>query len=273
MPLLLNTPIETIVNEKIKGKIARVGGTVNQLLRYEDCVVEDINLPDGGYGVVTDIDKARSPLDMFRTLKKYAKQELTFMRKGSRVPRDRKTIILDLHTAYLHGRLRARYDCAVSSNVIEHSPNPILILLNFYFITKVGGYQFHAIPHYKHTFDMYRTPTPLEHLVEDFERMMTDDDTSHREDYRQSAVVKHGWQREYHEKYPISYPYMHYHVFDETNIRGLAELMFEDVCTDVLKTEEFSDNVVIFSNKLNDTFCRRFDKLISHYLGKTSARR
>jgi hypothetical protein len=268
MPLLLNTNIDTLVNEKIKGTVARVGGTVNQLLRYEGCVVEDINLPDGGYGIITEIQKAGNPYQMYKAIKKIAKQELAFLRKGHRMPRDRRTLILDLHKAYQQGSLSARYDCSISSNLIEHSPNPVFLLLNFYYITKEAGYQYHAIPHYKYTFDIYRNPTTLEHFIEDFENRATEEDSSHREDYRQSAVVKHGWQRDFHRKYPVSYPYMHYHVFDEVNVRQLAEFMFEDVCNDILKDDEFSDNVVIFRNRLNGNFCRRYGKIIDSYLDR-----
>ncbi len=268
MPLVLNTNIDALVNKKIKGKIARIGGTVNQLLQYEGCTVEDINLLDGGYGIIAEIQNAGNLYQMYRSIKKIMKQEVRFFKKGHRMPRDRKTLILDLHKAYLQSGLSAKYDCSISSNLIEHSPNPILLLLNFYYITKEGGYQYHAIPHYKYTFDMYRNPTTIEHLIADFESMTTDADSSHREDYRQSAVVKHGWQRDFHKKYPMSYPYMHYHVFDEVNVRQLADFMFEDVCNDILTDDEFSDNVVIFRNTLNDNFCRRFAKLIDFYLGK-----
>lgn len=52
MVLLLDTDIEHKVKNHIVGKIARAGGSVNQLLTYQNCVVEDINLPDGGFGSV-----------------------------------------------------------------------------------------------------------------------------------------------------------------------------------------------------------------------------
>ena len=52
MSLLLNSNIEEKIKRHIVGKIARVGGSVNQLLTYQNCVVEDINLVDGGYGIV-----------------------------------------------------------------------------------------------------------------------------------------------------------------------------------------------------------------------------
>jgi hypothetical protein len=265
MSLLLNSKIEEKVKRHIVGKIARVGGSVNQLLTYKNCVVEDINLVDGGYGIVRSMDGVRSPLQMLKVIQRYLSQERKFLLRGYAVPRDRKTISLDMHNAYEIPSLARRYDAIISSNMIEHSPNPILLLLNFYFVTREGGYQYHAIPHYKYTFDVHRVPTPLEHMIQDFEHKTNRSDTSHNEDYVQSAIEKHGWQRSFHEKYPVAYPYMHFHVFDEHNIKQLFELMFEDVVTDVLKTQEFSDNVVLFRNTLNKDFVGKYRALIESY--------
>ena len=41
--------------------------------------------------------------------------------------------------------------------------------------------------------------------------------------------------------------------------------MFEDVVSDVLTTQEFSDNVVLFRNTLNKNFVRRYRALIESY--------
>jgi hypothetical protein len=265
MSLLLNSNIEEKIKNHIIGKIARVGGSVNQLLTYQNCVVEDINLVDGGYGIVRSMDGVRTPFKMLKVLQRYLSQERKFLLRGYAVPRDRKTISLDMHNAHEVPSLSSRYDAITSSNMIEHSPNPIFLLLNFYFVTREGGYQYHAIPHYKYTFDVHRVPTPLEHMIEDFEHKTDKSDTSHNEDYIQSAIEKHGWQRSFHEKYPVAYPYMHFHVFDEHNTRQLIELMFEDVVTDVLTTQEFSDNVVLFRNTLNKDFVGKYRALIDSY--------
>jgi len=265
MTLLLSSNIEEKVKHHIVGKIARVGGSVNQLLTYQNCVVEDINLLDGGYGIVRNLDGIRSPVQMFKVIQRYLSQERKFMMRGYAVPRDRKTISLDMHKACDDPSMCRRYDAVISSNMIEHSPNPIFLLLNLYFVTREGGYQYHAIPHYKYTFDVHRVPTTLKHMIDDFEHRADISDTSHNEDYIQSAIEKHGWQRSFHEKYPVAYPYMHFHVFDEHNTRQLFELMFEDVVIDVLTTEEFSDNVALFRNILNKDFVAKYRDLIDSY--------
>ena len=261
MSLLLNTDLERKVNQKVKGRIARVGGTVNQLLLYKNCTVDDLNVADGGYGSGNALFKMR----------KCIQEEIRFLRRGWKIPRARKTILLDMHKAYKQEALFSKYDAIVSSNVIEHSPNPIWLLLNFHFLAKPGGYQYHAIPNYRYTYDMYRKPTLVEHMIEDFEKLTNEADKVHNEDYIQSAIEKHGNRREFHKKHPVAYPNMHFHVFDETNTRELFEFMFEDVENDVIRTEEFGDNVVLCRNTLRPGFIKEFGGVMSKYLGEGHA--
>lgn len=256
--MLLGTEIDGLVRKRVRGLVARAGGTVDQLVDYRNCSVEDINIPDGGCGKLLSASGGASIMDSLRFLRKTAKQELKFIGAGHRVPRDRKTIVLDMHGAHSRPELNHRYECSISSNVLEHSPNTIQLLLNFYFITKKGGFQFHAIPHCRYTYDRFREPTALSHFIDDFEKRIDASDRTHVEDYRQSAVEKDGWQRKFHEKYPIEYPFMHFHVFDERNTKALFEFVFEDVVNDIYKTDAFSDNVVLFSNTLNPAFAEKY---------------
>lgn len=267
MALLLGTDIDRLVNTKIEGRVARVGGTVNQLLTYDRLKIReviDINLVDDFFGT-TSLSNAKDAGKLVRGVISRFKQELLRIAKGVRVPLDRKTLVLDVHEAYKCPELKGLYDCTISSNLIEHSPNPIFLLLNIHFMSRRGGYQFHAIPHYKYTYDVYRTPTPLEHLIEDFEKKTDITDKTHHEEYIRSAIEQHGWMKKFHQTYPIAPPYIHFHVFDEHNTRSLMELMFQDVVSDVLKNENFSDNVVLFRNELNPDFVARFKWLIDEY--------
>lgn len=270
MTLLLNTNIDSLIGRHIKGKIARVGGTVNQLMNYSRTKVTDINVLDGGYGYVKRLRDIKSFRNALGTIRRYGKQELKRLIYGKKIPLDRKTIILDLHEAHQRLELEHKFDALVSSNVVEHSPNPIFFLLSCYFITKKGGYQYHAVPHYKYTYDMYRKPTPFNHFIEDFENKTGLDDTTHVKDYTDSAIVKHGWQKNFHKIYPVAYPYMHHHVYDEFNIRELAEFMFEGVINDIYSSQTNKDNVVLFKNTLNKKFMEEYADLISSYSKKIS---
>lgn len=263
--MLLGTDINSRVQQSIRGRVARAGGTVNQLINYRQCVVEDINIPDGGFGRVFKDGVSGAVQHTVPFLKRFVRQEILFLFQGHRISRDRKTVILDMHNAHQMNELHDRYDCSISSNLLEHSPNPIWLLLNFYLITRKNGFQFHAIPHYRYTYDRFREPTTIEHLIEDFETQVEASDASHVEDYRQSAVEKDGWQKKFHDKYPLEYPFIHFHVFDENNIKELMELMFEEVVNDVLKTDVYSDNVVLFKNKLRRQFVEKYRNILSGY--------
>ena len=152
MALLLNTNIDLRILKHIRGKIARIGGTVNQLMDYSRAKVIDINVLDGGYGYIKKVRDIKSFRNVFGTIRRYAKQEFKHFIHGEKIPLDRRTVALDIHEAYLHPKLLNRFDAVISSNVVEHSPNPIFFLLNCYFVTKKDGYQYHAIPHYKYLF-------------------------------------------------------------------------------------------------------------------------
>ena len=269
MALLHNSNIEELVNLNVKGNVARVGGRMNQLLSYKQCKVTDINIIDGGYGMVRNKLSIQTLNSLYRTYKRQLRQEIVYLLHGECEMRDRKTVILDMHFARFKDSLAAKFDVSISSNVLEHSPNPIWLLLNFYFITKPGGYQYHAIPNYRFTYDQFRKPTSLSHMIDDFESKKWFDDATHNQDYIQSAIEKHGHQKEFHQKYPVSYPYMHFHVFDEANVKQLIEYMFCEVTVDCIKSEKYNDNIVFFKNELNPEFATKYKnyiKEIEHYI-------
>ncbi|MDD3321948.1 MAG: hypothetical protein PHS59_10950 [Paludibacter sp.] len=265
MSLLCNTNIQEIVKDRVTGKVARIGGRMNQLLDYNNCKVTDINIIDGGYGKVRNLLSVKSIKSMLRTAIRQTRQEMVYLLHGEREMRDRKTVILDLHFASNQPNIQHKFDASISSNMIEHSPNPIWLLLNFYFITKEGGYQYHAIPNYRYTFDEFRKPTTLEHIIDDFKKMIWFNDETHVEDYTMSAIDKNGYQCEFHKTYPVSYPFMHMHVFDEVNVRELAEYMFEEATVDCIRNDEYSDNLLILKNKLNTNFLKEHSNLIEKY--------
>lgn len=268
LTLLLNTDIQKQVDNHITGFTARVGGSVNQLINYKKIIVEDINIPDGGFGSIQKISLYNGIFTNYIILKTYLKQEIDYNLKGSIISRDRKTKIFDVHDAVNHDRLINTYESLISSNVIEHSPNPIFWLLNTYYITKIDGYQFHAIPHRNYTYDRFRSVTSVSHLLNDFINHANNDDESHTQDYYESAVVKDGWQRDFHQRYPLKYPFIHFHVFDEQNSGQLFNLLFYDVTHDILKTDKFSDNVVIFRNRIKESFISSYSDIIKQYSEK-----
>jgi len=264
MTLKFGSNIQEKVNQSIKGNVARVGGSVDQLVTYgKHSNVQDINIIDGGFGSVKNIAEGKTLSEIPRICYRKVKQEIKYILSGDRVSLDRKTIRLDMHFAQERSELLNKFDASISSNVLEHSPNIIYLLLNFHLITKENGWMFHALPNHEYTFDRFREPTQLEHFIDDFESHTSFTDRSHDQDYIQSAIEKDGWQREFHKKYPVNYPFMHYHVFNKVNTEALFSYIFEDVCCDLLRTEQFSDNVVLCRNKLNKDFMKKHQHLIN----------
>lgn len=59
-------------------------------------------------------------------------------------------------------------DFCVSSNVIEHHPNPIYFLLEQFRVVKRGGYVYVKIPNKEFTYDRSRISTPVSYLENKF---------------------------------------------------------------------------------------------------------
>jgi hypothetical protein len=268
MPLFCNTDIEAQVNKNITGNIVRIGGKVDQLIKYRGCKVTELNINnsiEAQYGSSV-IGKVRYGYDLLE-------QEIRFYRKGWRAVRDRKTIWMDIHNALSLPYVQGRFDATISSNVTEHSYNTILFFLNTWLITRRNGWQFHAIPYCRVSFDRYRIPTALSHFVDDFEkgldREVAEDADMHFADFEQSAK-KANFQVEDRQR---RIPYLHYHVFDEDNTASLVSFMFEEATTDILQVPNKShDVVVLFRNTLREEFVKKYGSFVSKTYGITICR-
>lgn len=71
------------------------------------------------------------------------------------------------------------YDFILSSHVLEHIANPLKALTEWLRILKECGVLLLIVPHKDGTFDHRRQVTVLEHLIEDFDRKVGEDDLSH----------------------------------------------------------------------------------------------
>ncbi len=73
----------------------------------------------------------------------------------------------------------ARYDFVLSSHMIEHAANPLKVLEEWSRVLKDNGHLLLVLPHREGTFDHRRPVTTLAHLIEDYERRMTEADLTH----------------------------------------------------------------------------------------------
>jgi ubiquinone/menaquinone biosynthesis C-methylase UbiE len=73
----------------------------------------------------------------------------------------------------------AQYDFLLSSNCLEHVANPIKALTEWTRVVKAGGGVVLVLPNKASTFDHRRPTTRFDHLLEDFERGIGEDDLTH----------------------------------------------------------------------------------------------
>ena len=71
------------------------------------------------------------------------------------------------------------YDFVLASHCLEHIANPIRALYEWHRVLRPDGILLLILPDMSRTFDHKRPPTPLSHLVEDYERGVGEDDLTH----------------------------------------------------------------------------------------------
>lgn len=76
----------------------------------------------------------------------------------------------------------ASNDFVLSSHCLEHVANPLLALAECTRVLKEEGLLVLVVPHRDGTFDHHRPVTPLEHLIQDFDRQTTEGDMTHLEE-------------------------------------------------------------------------------------------
>jgi SAM-dependent methyltransferase len=74
------------------------------------------------------------------------------------------------------------YEFVMSSHVIEHIANPIRALKEWRRILTPTGAAIFVVPHRDYTFDHRRSLTTIEHMLDDFEKSVSDDDQTHLEE-------------------------------------------------------------------------------------------
>jgi SAM-dependent methyltransferase len=73
----------------------------------------------------------------------------------------------------------ATYDFVLSSHMLEHTANPLRALSEWGRVLKPGGGLVLVVPHRDGTFDHRRPITALQHLIDDLERGVREDDLTH----------------------------------------------------------------------------------------------
>lgn len=70
-------------------------------------------------------------------------------------------------------------DFVCSSHVLEHIANPLKAIVEWKRVIKKGGIIYAGVPDKRYTFDHKRARTPLSHLIDDFEKDISQADKTH----------------------------------------------------------------------------------------------
>lgn len=113
-----------------------------------------------------------------------------------------------------------QYDFIISSNCLEHSTNPLKILVRFVMAVKSGGLILLILPKKEVTFDHKRKTTTYTHLYEDYKRDVGEDDLTHLPEILEfhdlSLDPPAGTLEQFKERSLKNYENrgLHHHVFD-----------------------------------------------------------
>jgi SAM-dependent methyltransferase len=119
--------------------------------------------------------------------------------------------------------------------------NPVKALMEWKRILRPQGTLILVLPNYRKTFDHRRTPTSVEHMMEDYERGIGEDDMTHLPEILEkhdlsldegAGTAEHFRERS---RNNVSNRCLHHHVFDTTNSRKLLERVgFHVHCMDLI---------------------------------------
>ena len=119
------------------------------------------------------------------------------------------------------------YDFVLSSHNLEHFANPVKAIKEWQRVLRPGGALILVLPHYRKTFDHRRTPTSVDHMFQDYEMNVGEDDLTHLAE----ILEKHDLDKdpgrctleEFHKRSldNLHNRCLHQHVFDENNSREL----------------------------------------------------
>lgn len=137
--------------------------------------------------------------------------------------------ILVMDATNMSGIEDKKYDFVLSSNNLEHIANPLKALKEFSRIVKVGGLVEVIVPRKEDTFDHNREYTTFEHLCEDYENGVSEEDLMHlpeiieKHDYDMDIAC--GGKDKFIERAQKNFENrcLHHHVFNEQCLRKSLE--------------------------------------------------
>lgn len=160
-----------------------------------------------------------------------------------------KQFVGDLNDISSNQEIAGKYDVIISSHVIEHSANALGAIKNMLGALKPGGIIFAVVPHYKFTFDRKRPLTTFEHIKNDYQIDMGEEDQTHI----QEQLELHDWSMggmenfEEHALNNLVTRVVHHHTFD----KELLEKCFSELGVEKISCRFFPPHNIVFVGKTN----------------------
>lgn len=132
--------------------------------------------------------------------------------------------------------LDSHYDFIISSNVLEHTANPLLALNVWRHKVKIGGVIFIVVPNKLYCFDRARAVTTIDHLISDFNNNRREDDLTHLPEVLEmtdrssvSEELIDGLSFDDRMRKNYKYRSMHHHVFDKNLLINMCKYLSLEV--------------------------------------------
>jgi SAM-dependent methyltransferase len=138
---------------------------------------------------------------------------------------------------------------------LEHLTNPIKSLKEWMRVIRPGGIIFLFLPHRERGNDRFRDVTPLSHLIDDYEKNISDEDGTHLEDWW-NHVVEKGLMPDHYRHLKkedlIKTGSIHHHVFTEKEIVDLFRyLKLEIIFVDPMVYDR-RDSFLVIAKKIDN---------------------
>ena len=144
------------------------------------------------------------------------------------------------------------FDFVLSEHTLEHIGNVLRALTEWIRVIKPSGHLILFLPHKERTNDRLRERTPLAHLIDDFERNVPDDDSTHVDEWIEN-VTKAGGIPEHYRHVPKAElartGSIHHHVWVAADVKEILEYLgLEVVCAEE-HVDDRTDSFVVVGRK------------------------
>jgi SAM-dependent methyltransferase len=112
-----------------------------------------------------------------------------FPELGDEAPFPEPDVVANLDIDRLTSIPSGSQDFVIASHVLEHLAEPLGQIEEIHRVLRDGGTVLILLPDRRHTFDLHRQPTSLDHLISEYRRQVTTVDDEHIEEFMRNTDV------------------------------------------------------------------------------------